>query len=1347
MPNKFSLPDDDDDDGGFSSPATPGGGFGGGAGGGRGSLFRFDGGATSSTTPGGLPPPSSAGSFTPAGAPSASYLGSSMMRGVAGTAKSTGSPLPSTSRNIFAAGGGSFGGFKAGSGGGSSNSPLGRSIQGSKPTFGPGSTRQPSRLSQVMADDDEEDDEEEEEEEEEDEDEENEEEEDEDDDDAEGEDEEDNEAYYRPRVATKVPANRSRAPAYQNDEDGEDDDDDEGSYDDEEDAEGEYDEEEEDENGAGSDPWLDLAQSAVRERASLQGRAPWMPAGGEADGGEGEVAMGGTDGVNNSDLLTFATPAINDRIRKEAEDIFRASAARSGGGSGRLLGGAASTRGPRELKYASIAKSMYGQMGCASLAEAPQLIRQTEVQISKLYSQGVGVEDNADRLDQALADASAQLVALWQAYADSLPETAHSEHDDEQFASIGPGPDASAFENAAYVATVALQLHHTRSTDNDTGVLSPEPLTETLFRWMADYHNVYPDQVHDVLQFQPSPASHGMFWQTVFVSLLQGRVEDAVELLRAGGWDKVRRAGVQAYSGRALSNVERAVQETIAMLDTCPGKFGSWDIWNSEWTLFRIRAKGALDHLRRFAEGGRGAGAGTGTGNDDDDDAEGEDEFGEPYRGGRQSMAGMARKAESQVPWDIYENLNIVFDIALGSRERILGVSQDWCEATLGLFGWWDETKVAPTPNAPNFGTSRHGQSMSMTMTLRGHAAGGLDGAASTFADYLDRLTRSFRATTEAGLEINTNSPLEVALACIFEDNPRGLLGLLRAWSLPVASAVVEIAALGGWLPTQSSTSALATALGGLDMEDLEVLGVDPTDPDESDGFKDNTLVQYAQALINNKELQPTGDEEADNEREEAAGSSDASPANMDGWELAIHVLGRMNSQERAEETIGELVRTILLRLDVDSGATVDKIWRLLSDLGMSSFAEEAAEHYGYLLANKSYRFGEAVWYFAIAHRPGKVREVMNLLISYSLVQSAAYPLEADLDDYLRRLLFERKTSLEQLARRDLVAAELLGRLLSGYATLRHFYNVRDDPSTDIPPVRRRTAAAAALTAVIASADDNIRGGLYDAARDAVVSEDFLLALLGEALPIWPPDATSAGHVTAPPVVAAETVDVLLKAVEDLQTLAGSRVYATCDEFFQVVLASVPGGLKGSSPADLLRKTTSDLSAASGASSFLMTGSSMLASQLHRSMSGARTSAPGSVAWPASSASTGMQRGWDWRSGLPANTTAADVLQRVRVGLSRALARLWVAEADEMDRRLREVCSEAQRMRRKRRVADMEDSETGVAEAIVRAKSEEETEDKEDKEDKEEAHFRLGHVQDNKTERAPVAARDIEGLC
>ena len=49
-------------------------------------------------------------------------------------------------------------------------------------------------------------------------------------------------------------------------------------------------------------------------------------------------------------------------------------------------------------------------------------------------------------------------------------------------------------------------------------------------------------------------------------------------------------------------------------------------------------------------------------------------------------------------------------------------------------------------------------------------------------------------------------------------------------------------------------------------------------------------------------------------------------------------------------------------------------------------------------------------------------------------------------------------------------------------------------------PIARKKAAATALLAVIASATDNIHGGLYDEQRGAVVQVDGLLALLGEAL-------------------------------------------------------------------------------------------------------------------------------------------------------------------------------------------------------------------------------------------------------
>jgi hypothetical protein len=59
---------------------------------------------------------------------------------------------------------------------------------------------------------------------------------------------------------------------------------------------------------------------------------------------------------------------------------------------------------------------------------------------------------------------------------------------------------------------------------------------------------------------------------------------------------------------------------------------------------------------------------------------------------------------------------------------------------------------------------------------------------------------------------------------------------------------------------------------------------------------------------------------------------------------MAIQVLGRMDLPEKSEETVSELLRDLLATLDTNSGETVDKIWRILNDLGMINFAEETAE-------------------------------------------------------------------------------------------------------------------------------------------------------------------------------------------------------------------------------------------------------------------------------------------------------------------------------------------------------------------------------------------------------------------
>ncbi|KAL2132170.1 hypothetical protein VTI74DRAFT_4133 [Chaetomium olivicolor] len=1103
-----------------------------------------------STTPSGPPPPSasnannfhhsqnsSTASFTPAGAPSARFLDSSIMRGMTGgsskgaaahTAGSTTTTGGGAPQGLFTGIGGGFdtgGGFTGAGGlggkknlfagvgrtGGRKNVPLGRSI--SKPHGGGRlHTRQPSRLSRSLAVNEEEEEEEE----------------------------------QKGGERKMVEAGRTFGVPF--------DDDDEDSLDEEEEGE--------------RDMWLDMSEKGD------------LPAIGD-----------------ESDLLMLATPAATERVRREAEDIFRASAMHGSGAARR-----------KELRYAALAKDVYQHMGTAAVTEPPQVILGTENLIARLYDEGVGEADDEEKMDNALATVAGKVAALWKDHVDKLPHPT-----EEHAAEIGPGPHATPFEKANYLATLALQIHHTRY--DDDGITRAEPLPETLFRWINDYHDMYGNQVDEILRYRPSPACHSLFWQAVFIALLRGKVGDAVKLLDNAGWGHVRRGprGDYAYVDRALENVQRAVDETIGVLENCPGFDGNWDIWSSDWTLFRVRAQGSLEHLRRFAEG--------------KDTAWGESTLSASMASTRSrgSLTGLARRAESQVPWEIYENLNIVFDIVLGQQGAILEAAQDWLEATVGLFGWWEERRrKADNP----FGMSQS-LSKSQALVLASAPVGDSE-------DYLDRLARAFHTAVESDFHFNSQNPVEIGMACVFEDNIKGVIGLLRGWSLPIAAAVAEIASLGKWLPPHQASGAFG--LPDLDVDDLEVLGMDPGAPDEVDGIKDSTLVQYAQALADYEGLSTVKDKFG---------------VSRDGWELSMSVLGRIDSPERSEEMVRGLVQHLVQQLHVDSNEMVDRLWALLSELGMIDYAEDTAETYGEILARDSHRYGEAMWYYALAHRPNKVREVMNLLISYSLIQSTAFPPANDLDDYLHKLLTDRKNTLEQCAKQDMEAAELLGKMLSGYASLRQFYDIRDNENAlpHATPQSRRQQAAAALISVIASSDDNIRGGLFDQTRDGIVSEDFLLALLGEALVfVSNPDNANVHHgQMASPIITLDQIDIILKAIEDLQAV-GSRVYNACDEFLQLVLASAPGGLKGSTPADLLK-----MSASGGSGSLALAGGSLVVSQLQKSLSGAGPLGKVSV-----------KRGWDWRTEVGAKTKGEDVMKRLRLGLAKDLAGLWVMEADEM---------------------------------------------------------------------------------
>ncbi|KAK0107343.1 hypothetical protein ONS95_004036 [Cadophora gregata] len=894
----------------------------------------------------------------------------------------------------------------------------------------------------------------------------------------------------------------------------------------------------------------------------------------------------------------FGERSTADLLRSTPGGLKRS---REGGAPGLNSSIMQSASVPEPSYFESIAKDLSSRMPQPQLKEADDLILKTEVTIERLFSDGIGATEDDDLLEETLTTVSGELVRLWEDYQNKIAVY----DSDEYTAGIGPGSKASDFEKANFLAGLALKIQHPGkiSKSFDRKVV---PLPQVLLEWMHDYHNPYPSSLDVVQNNLPSPSNHRSFWDTAFSCLVRGKVAAVKHLLEHAGWSTARNEtetslsqfGQVGFTGPALANVEKVVGAATHVLSQCPAVHGDWNTKSSDWTLFRLHVSQALEELRTFAEGNNRERMGS---------------LYEPEGFGASSIASTysknAKKAESKVPWHIYQNLITLYNLVMGDSNAIIENAQDWCEATIGLLVWWDEgrddRRVALGRSQSNYRVaSRESDAVS----------------------YRRKLRRSFQIATADTTDFKVNSAdmVEVGLVTLFEGNVEAVVGFLKGWSGPLSSAVAEIASLGGWLPPAEEKNLIN--MGSFDQDDLDLLGYNSSPPRE-DGVKDKTLIAYARLLAKRGPMK--------------ASTSSGQTIAREGWEIAIAVLGRLDSTDRQVEMIGLFLNGFKL----DSSSTVDKLWRLLTDLDLTRHAERIAESYADTLAEGSHRYGEALWYYALSHKVQKVKDVLDLLISFSLIQSTAYPPEPELDDFLRSLVSSPKDALTKISEMDDEAAALLHKMLSGYATLRKFYNLRDEDvshtgaKSHLGPIARKVEATSSLLAVITSSDDNIRGGLYDEERGAVVSVDFLLALLGEALVLV--NQTDSA-------ITVSQIDVLLKAIEDLETV-GERVNSVCSEFLQTVIASAQG-LKGSAPMDMLRKSTSNIS---GTSSFSMVGSSMYASQLKQSMSSSGVLVKGD-----------SKRGWDWRQGVSASTKGEDLLRILRLGLAKDLAKAYLLESD-----------------------------------------------------------------------------------
>jgi hypothetical protein len=569
--------------------------------------------------------------------------------------------------------------------------------------------------------------------------------------------------------------------------------------------------------------------------------------------------------------------------------------------------------------YGRIARDSFANLEGHSIEESGDLILRTEQLVMRLYDEGLVANDDDQKLEEALSTIPTEIVALWAEY-DGMTSTTATE---EYISGIGPNPKASDFSKANFIASLLLQLHHPyvaptstskdlffarslRSSVMPTSSFKETPVPQILLEWMSDYHYPYPDQMVEVLAYKPSPSSHPNFWDVIYSELLRGKVIGVANALRDAGWkhaklqeeDEPDSSGLDGYRGAALTTVEKVVNEAVQLLDQCPAARGDWNVQNSDWTLFRLRASQAAENLKRFAEG-----------RDKDSQQLSSFDGGISTRSALgQSYTGTARVAQSRVPWGLYQNLLAIYGLLEGSEAEIVACAEDWCEAAIGLLVWWDE--------------GRDDRRIALGQSHAGLAEFS-DKMGSKF--YIEKLARCFRKATEGtDIQVNTLVPTEVALACAFQGDIEAVILCLRSLSGPISSAVVEIASLGSWLPTSESQNLIS--MGGLDQDDMAVLGL-ASPSDKADGLKDSTLISYASALAEHGKL----------ETEAARGRSKAS---REGWEVAIEILGRLDSSTRSEEE----VTNVLQGLPQNDGATVNKLIRLLNDLGMANLAENVSE-------------------------------------------------------------------------------------------------------------------------------------------------------------------------------------------------------------------------------------------------------------------------------------------------------------------------------------------------------------------------------------------------------------------
>ena len=700
-----------------------------------------------------------------------------------------------------------------------------------------------------------------------------------------------------------------------------------------------------------------------------------------------------------------------------------------------------------------------------------------------------------------------QLLEIWQRHI-------HPDPHNENSPPIGPPDSAPAVEKANYIASFLLSIRHPQSGQRGRPVATPKAILD----WLNDRHVSYEPLYRNVTSHPINATASEMFWDAVLGLTLRGKLQDVMRLLAEADFKYAFTsvddgAGEQGYRGSQLQTIQSIVYRARQILNACPAGLGNWETTSKDWEMYRELIQTELETMDQLA------------GRAPDEDDEDDDLFG----GQNSEMDSPGRQSQNSrhLPWSVYRGIHTMMSMLMGSTEDIISQSQDWLEASCALTAWWD-------------GSSD--QQIAQWSADVSRASARSPDRGSDVDPYLGRLRDAFLCVTDSeskiSLTVSSVSAVEVGLGCALEGNVQGVITILQTMSLCFTSAVAEVGSAAGWLNDGSKPAS------GFSSEDLMVLNYDAGK--DSIVNKDNILQEYAGLLFGRQNLRNSTGE------------------SIEGWEMSLGVLRRMDKVERMRESITELLN----QLDVADQRRAEKVINLCSDLGLVEEARKISERFGDHLVSNTSSYGLALLCYAKSHSSHKIQQLTDLLISYCLVQSRAYPTDDEMDAGLHSLVDTPRAAFADIAQVDPEAAAHLQFYMVGYACIRRFYSLRDATSkaAKLGLTARKRAATKALVAAINSAADSIYGGLYDSSRESAIQIDGLLTLLGEATALLAKNQ-DAGTYTS------EQLYALLAAIEDLETVS-ERVYSAADDCMQAAMRNYSGSMPPS-PRDMLKKSMS----------------------------------------------------------------------------------------------------------------------------------------------------------------------------